>query len=734
MTSFLPLSVYHFTKTIYQSHSTASLAAMLTSTSHLINVLGTHTLVNSFLSPFVFLSLTVFINIVNKSSRRLKKEKGNNVNVNANLISRKPDVVSCEKHSRRPNCMDASMQSGVQFCHSLSEENSVRDDMIHKEHNYNRDMNANVSDFNDLNKRHQCRTDGHHCESDKHQCGIDRHQCRTDRHQCGTDRHQCRTDRHQCRTNGHQCRTNNIKHRHIKDELNIKRVMGIYLDVDDVTFRFDFYEYMYGLCLSLCVYTRSDVILLPLFIGISYSRFSCHKIVRLLVYIYLLGFLTGLLIGGFYDYLCYGAWFISPYQWLNLNVLHNTSNLLFGIEPFTFYLNNVVFIDLTHVILTAIMSLNFLFSRNVLPLNGRTFLETSKFNLKGNINKHRSAPMLTFLMLLLIYSMSGHKEVRFFHNGVVFIYIYSSYAILRMLRIAIQLANQNVKVLYQYCFTYTFYLFIGLLASSQLSSFLQLRGDSISKWTYMGNDVSHQTNTCLDFIRQQDDVTGVFLDQPIYMTGVYTVLHKDVPIFALNFHEFFEFNIKSRFEVVNIVNQNISLSVFGQISNFISIHNTHYLWKQLILQPEYNYLVLRTERQFTDTGYTEVFRSGKSKVMKRQDTNETNTEQFKIATKAPLGYNATVLEYEGYWLIRYGLYKIAESKLLFANRLDNSRIGPYQLLIGLFQRFKQSALIKNVLDACVTLHKEVDCLGVYNPIRLQDVYSSELLSLYDNGV
>ena len=665
----------------------------------MINVLGTHTLVNSFLSPFVFLSLTAFINIINKSSRRQKEEEDSTVN--DNLVARKPDLVSWEKHSRRPECAGASMQSDLQLCHSLSEENNVGVDMIHKEHNYNRDINANVSGFNDLNKRHRCKTE---------------------RHQCGSDRH--------------QCRTNNIKHRHIKDELNIKRIIRIYLDVDDVTFRFDLYEYMYGLCLSLCVYTRCDVILLPLFIGISYSRFSCHKIVRFLVFlhIYLLGFLTGLLVGGFYDYLCYGAWFISPHQWLNLNVLHNTSNLLFGIEPFTFYLNNVVFTDLTHVILTALMSLNFLFARNGLPSNGRTFLETSKLKLKSNVNKHSSAPMLTFIFLLLIYSLSGHKEVRFFHNGVVFMYIYSSFAILRMLRKTIKLTNQNVKVFYQYCFTYSFYLFIGLLASSQLSSFLQLRGDAISRWTYTGNDVSHQTNTCLDFIRQQDDVTGVFLDQPIYMTGGYTVLHKDVPFLALNVHEFFEFNRKSRLELLNIANQNISLSVFGQISNFISIYNTHYLWKQLILQPEYNYLVLRTERQFTDTGYTEVFRSGKSKVMKRQDTNETVTELLNVASKAPLGYNATVLEYEGYWLIRYGLYKLAESKLLFANRLDNSRIGPYQLLIGLFQRFKQNLLIQNVLDACVTLHKEVHCLGAYNPVRLQDVYSSELLSLYDHGV
>ena len=713
MTSFLPLSVYHFTKTIYQSHSTASLAAILTSTSHLVNVLETHTLVNSFLSPFVFLSLTVLINIVNKSSRRLKEEEESNAN--DNLVARKPDFVSCEKQSRRPDYTDASMQSGLQLCYSPSEENHVKGDMIHKEHNYNRDMNANVSDFNDLNKRHQRKTD--------------RHQCRTDGHQCKTERHKCGSDRH-------QCRTNNIKHRHIKDELNIKRIIGIYLDVDDVTFWFDFYEYINGLCLSLCVYTRCDVILLPLFIGISYSRFSCHKIVRILVFlhIYLLGFLTGLLIGGFYDYLCYGTWIISPYQWLNLNVLHNTSYLLFGIEPFTFYLKNIVFVDMTHVILTAIMILNFFFSRNVLPSNGRTFLETSKLKLKSNSNKHRSAPMLTFLFLLLFYSLSGHKEMRFFHNGVVFMYIYSSYAILRMLRITIQLTNQNVKVFYQYCFTYSFYSFIGLLASSQLSSFLQLRGDTISRWSYTGNDVSHQTNTCLDFIRQQDDVTGVFLDQPIYMTGGYTVLHKDVPILALNFHEFFEFNRKSRLEIVNIVNQNISLSVFGQISNFISIYNTNYLWRQLILQPEYNYLVLRTERQFTDTGYSEVFRSGKSKVMKRQDTNETATELLNVASKAPLGYNATVLEYEGHWLIRYGLYKLAETKLLFANRLDNSRIGPYQLLIGLFKRFRQNALIQNVLDACVTLHKEADCLGVYNPVRLQDVYSSELLSLYNNGV
>ena len=618
MSSFLPLTVYRFTKGVYLSHDVASLAAILVSTSFIINVFGTHSLVNSFLSPFVFLSLTAIYTSAHKSSNTIK------------LLER---------------TANANVQHGVQ--HS------------------SRDHNSNLPAFSDKNKRH---------------------------------------------TRSAKVKPNQLIVRMCKIKQGIKE----YIVPEDFRFRFDISEYFFGLCLSLCAYTRCDIILLPVCIAIASSKFSGQKLVRLVLFLhnFVLGFITGILIGGLYDRLCYGTWFVSPYQWVKFNVFQAASKVLFGNEPVTFYVENVMFLDLIHVIWAIVMILDLIMSRKFLQCK----VTESPYK-----DDYRFSSLYVFLMLTLTYSLSAHKELRFFHNGLVFMYIHCSVAVVRLLRIIVQLANQNYSQYYSW-----FYLFIGFLASSQMLSFLQMQDRAISRWTYMRNGVSYQTNTCLDFISKQNDVTGVFLDQPLYMTGGYTVLHKDVPIFALNTYEFFEFDSKSRFKSLNIANQNISLSDFERISNFVSIYNTYYLWKQLILKPEYNYLVLKSDRKFTEKGYNEVFRSGNSKVMKRQMTKEIEAEVSKLASEVPLGYNATILEYESFWLIKYGVYKLAEDKLLFANRLDQSRIGPYQLLIGLFRGFGQETLVKNVLDACTALHKKAECLGIYSPIQLHDSYFRDL--------
>ena len=168
-------------------------------------------------------------------------------------------------------------------------------------------------------------------------------------------------------------------------------------------------------------------------------------------------------------------------------------------------------------------------------------------------------------------------------------------------------------------------------------SFIKMQGNAISKWTYMGNSVSQDYNQCLHYISEQTGVTGVFLEQPVYMTGGYTVLHKDVPMFALNMYEFFEFSHSSTLNLQGVYNQNISLPSFACISDYVSVHNTHYLLRQLISKTEYNYLVLNNDRQFMETGYNEVFRTGSANVIKQQRTDASEAELFKLASNIPLG-------------------------------------------------------------------------------------------------
>ena len=484
--------------------------------------------------------------------------------------------------------------------------------------------------------------------------------------------------------------------------------------------KFKFHSaYLSGLLLSLCVYTRCDTVLIPVFIALACPKFSFRKLLSFVLYhhSYLSGLVTGFLIGGFYDRVCYGVWFVSPYQWVKFNVFHATSHVLFGKQSMTFYVENVLFSDSLNTLLCVIMFLD-LFMIQLLP---REFA-----NEKSPRKQTDLVPFCIFLLLLLTYSLSSHKEIRFFHNGIVFMHIHMSSAILRLFKAVVNYANQ--KHGQYYCWLY---LFIGLLASSQLFLFIQIQGEVLSRWSYMGNNISHEVNECLHYVSKQNDVTGVFLDRPLYMTGGYTILHKDVPIYALNMHEFFEFSRNSRLRSTNAFNQNISLASFAYISDFVSVYNTPYLLKQLLSKSEYNYVVLDMDRQFVETGYNAVFKTGSTQVMKRQTTNESEAALLKMASNIRLGHNATILEYEGYWLLRYGLYKLAEGKLMFANRMDNSRMGPYQLLIRLFQYFKQEDLVRNVLDACLVLHERSKCVSEYEVIKLHDGYFKDVDNLYN---
>ena len=474
-----------------------------------------------------------------------------------------------------------------------------------------------------------------------------------------------------------------------------------------------------GFVLSLCVYSRCDIILIPVFIVLACSKCSFRKLFCFVLYqhAFLFGFLSGIFIGGYYDRVCYGVWFISPCQWVKFNVFHATSHVLFGKQPVTFYIKNVLFSDSLNTVLCVIMFLD-LFVIQLLPRESA--------NEKSPRKQTDLVPFCVFLLLLLTYSLSSHKEIRFFHNGIVFMHIHLSSAILRLFKTVVNYANQKHGQYYRWL-----YLFIGCLASSQLFSFIQIQGKAISRWSYMGNNISHEVNECLHYVSQQNDVTGVFLDQPIYMTGGYTVLHKDVPIYALNMYEFFEFSRSSRLRSTNAFNQNASLSSFTYISDFVSVHNTPHLLKQLLSKSEYNYLVLDADRQIVETGFNEVFRIGSTKVMKRQMTNESEAFLLKMASNIPLGLNATILEYEGYWMLRYGLYKLAQDQLLFANRLDNSRVGPYRLLIRLFHYFKQEDLVRNVLDTCMVLHERSKCVSEYEVIKLHDGYFKDVDILYN---
>lgn len=485
-----------------------------------------------------------------------------------------------------------------------------------------------------------------------------------------------------------------------------------------------YFQIFSGCLLALCVYIRIDIILIPavlVFVSME-NNYATLKLFFISLKCYTAGFATGILIGGYYDVITYGHWFISPLQWLRFNVLSRTSGTIFGISPSFYYCEKLLEVEPVLIPGIGIILLNL--ALEILTRQGEVQKESSTTvaSFKSFANFRGLA---IFLVLLFLYSGNNHKELRFLHNTIVFLYVCLARAIISLCKEFSRFsANQNNR---QYCIYYV-YLFISLFVSSHIYNFCYISKYDQSKWTYSRSADSNDVNLCLDFIRHQDEVTGVLLDRPIHLTGGYSILHRDVPIFALNKYEFMEFDNKSKvtlnkeFTRGRQTNDLKQVHVFGRISDFISIFNTPLLLKQLIKKMEYNYLVLRHDRLFEDTGYMEVFRAGNSRVLRRTFSAENEAKMAETADRIPVGTNATVLEYEGDWLRHFGLYSKAEERFLFSNRLDPSRIGPFRAMLSMFKKLGVASNYQSVLDACMQVHTLNNCLEQYQPLRFHDDY------------
>ncbi|KAK3589791.1 hypothetical protein CHS0354_015795 [Potamilus streckersoni] len=450
-----------------------------------------------------------------------------------------------------------------------------------------------------------------------------------------------------------------------------------------------------GLTFGILSYIRVDNIVLPVLLIIFTIRRNCHLISHAVVRLknFIFGFNLGILIGGFYDWIAYQKWFISPYQWLIFNVIRDLSSVMFGSEGIRYYIVAILFDNLSQTILTISAILSMLICLS---------MYYGKWNAREKCYKSTQADIVilfTILSFLTLYSFHGHKELRFMQNLLVLVCILYSSAIINLVylfhflvnfKCVLKVATQMLTVVY---LSKSFYFFYTLPVSS------------ISQYTFEGLTGTQHINICLDYIRRQDDVTGVYLDQSIHMTGAYVTLHKNVPILTLIHNEFYEFDKKVRVESIPRfafygVRTNLSLSIFSKVSDFIYIKNVHYLLKVLLSKKCYNYLIISSER-FIDFGYQEVFSSGRVKVYKRLTDSDSTKRLADFANGLPLGINATILEYEASWLKTFDLLHLAAAKLEYAIKLDPSRARSYILLAGIYAQSGKQIDASNILKACV---------------------------------
>jgi hypothetical protein len=210
------------------------------------------------------------------------------------------------------------------------------------------------------------------------------------------------------------------------------------------------------------------------------------------------------------------------------------------------------------------------------------------------------------------------------------------------------------------------------------------------------------------------------------MSGAYSILHHDVQLFTLNIFEFMEYKSNKHWGIDLDMNlspgKHKGFSTFKDISDFISIYNTQYLYRKIRETPIYNFLILQTNTNFNDAGYDEVFRTGNTKVLLRTFEKKKEIELDVETAKGKLFLNATILEYEGSWLKHYGLYTKAEQRLLMANKINPRRIKTFRILLEMYSKLKHIDDYNSVLNACLQLYSSVECTKPYAPIELHHGY------------
>lgn len=597
ITSCLPLSVYVFCKVVTGNHDLSMISCILVASSTHLWVFGTHTLLNSFLSPFVFLVIGYLIKFITAFSVE------NNINGNVQ-----------------------EMGNGIQ-------------------HNNNNDYNIHT--MNNCNGVHRCNK---------------------------------------------QVDTSN--HESVQIGRNESRVCHVFV---------------LGYFSGLFVYIRPDLLSLLICVLLPYMpRVLTHlkaMLSSIRIYICISGCVTGILTGVLEDFLSYGSFVVTPYQWISFNVFNGYAKRMFGTMPTLFYLqiffgNNILLFLSVSILIVTIYT----------------------FNRTSAIHDFLRKTSLTFICMFLMYSLQGHKEARFLHDAFVLFYICCGL----LLYILVQHLSSVVSLFSSKCLSQQVYLCFLLFCfiSSQYQSVPNSTDNSVKDWTYEGKTDSHDVNVCLDFIGQQSDVTGVFMDRDIHMTGGYTVLRQSVPWFSLINTEFREFSKESRLAVWSFYG-NREISITSQISNYVHIQNTPFLLKCLIRQKEYNYLVMKITRQFITRGYLEVFRYGTMHVLKRSFDSQEESYLETVEKSITDNKNTTILKYEGQWLMSYGSYNLAENKFIKSAEI-NSDLQVYQFLVELYRRKGEPVKARDAFTVCKQKFVEADCLKNARKITL---FEHERISL-----
>lgn len=747
VSSLLPVAVFQFTKVLYRSRDVSIVSAILCASSLHLNVFGTHTLTESFLSPIIFLCLTRFLKLVSISRNQSKgtdildnesTPTDNSTDQSTCTDSSSDQSKSTDSSSDQSKCCTDILRDQSKFVHTSKDQKKCTETSTGESHfgcsskeitgdsgygsdthfeltngtssspqpssiqtlpptYHKKDLNHNLTmQYDSISNGRNPMTQNHNFydNSVRVQNGKNGFHINAYMVQPGPDKASENSER-----------SPNFKKS--PGETNSKQIIAwrnLPTNFNDL-----FKSYAYGCMLGICVYIRVDSCILICFLVTPYIIMCRSNVnVKSLVW-YVTGATSGIVVGICDDLVSYRTIVLTPWQWVKFNIIKGYSSIFFGRQSFTFYISKVFAVD---------VSLSVLFLTTIVLT---LLLMLCRIKHLDPVLRTNTCLMMTLGLYFTVHSLNGHKETRFLHNVIVLVLIFCS-SLYKLFR---ELCTLSVTK----CDNFTRLVFISVLIafiSSQFKNFPHTP-DAISKWTYGEDNDSVNVNVCLDFIGRRPDARGVFLQTPIGMTGAYTVLNINVPLFAMFEKEFYILDNKSQTIVPSSVGMflgrqriNLSLHTVGASSEYISVQNPHYILKVLINHPEYNYLVMSVEQSFLQTGYAEVFRYGSMRVLKR--TFEVEQEKYlaELSTKLQLVKDVSILNHEAYWLWRFEQYDKAIERLRYSLTLNENNIQAYNLLMYILVKHGgNEQTVSKLYKQCKRHHSNSECNTSPRRVALQ---------------
>ncbi|XP_067671377.1 uncharacterized protein [Haliotis asinina] len=476
----------------------------------------------------------------------------------------------------------------------------------------------------------------------------------------------------------------------------------------------------YALCgfiLGVLCYLRMDLAMF-LFVSVTGWLIVCvrgkdhQKVVVSSLLTLSLGAACAILLGGCVDFLYFGWFFLSPYQWINFNVLNGLAGRVFGKGHFLDYLKN----------LSAVPSAVFL---NLCTLGITPVLCWSHHK---KIVRFRTPVLFivgTLMMLLTVYSLQSHKETRILHNVFVLqaiVWAGAVHSCLAALGSGRALPLRRISYVLVTCV-------VMLQANDCYKNFPSSSDRSNAKWAFNGLWESGSVNDCLDYVRQQDDVTGLFLDYTVYGMGGFSVLRKDVPLIVRVHHEYHEFDPKH----LPNYRQNIDpkLRLVNRLADIMHEKHNRYILGRLINSTQYNYIITKNVRRFRSLAFTNVYNASDFRVLKflPRNPNATIISRLRLMKELqsfPFDGDASILEFEGSWLFSVGSYKKAVDRLRAAIIVNASRIRPFQLMSLSYSNMDMLQEAADAEQQCFALHSFGKCIEPQGRLVLSPDYNLDI--------